>query len=273
MIWAILASVSAIVLGIFGTLYPHKRKLLIALAVVAAIFAVALAINTHFQQKKFNKKIEKANAAILTEIANIDKPPELKRLKEIAQSQGVTIKQLFDRLEKGSPFDQGIKALAEKNYDGAIRLLEEEAKKGESDAAKSWFYAGVAAHSKGEYLKAADAYQRVVELDSKLYEAQYNWGVALGKLGQYEEAIEKFKEAVKYKSDDAAVWYSWGLALWKLGKPEDAIEKYKQAIKLRPDDADTWYNWGLALWKLGKNEDAIEKYKQAIKHKPDHAEN
>jgi tetratricopeptide (TPR) repeat protein len=203
--------------------------------------------------------------------ANIDQPPELSKLKDIAKEMGLSLDDIFTRLEEGLDFDKGLKALLQGRYDDAAILFGKHAEKNQKQAAQSYFYRGNALAQKRDYERAVEAYEQSAVLDPEYSYTWNNWAISLRQLGRFDEAIDKYKEALKHKPENTYALFNWANILAHLNRHSEAIEKYEMASKIHPQHADIWYNWGLSLAELGEHKKATEKFEQAVKWKPDHA--
>src|SRR5216684_1479569 len=117
-----------------------------------------------------------------------------------------------------------------------------------------------------------EAYQMVVDVDTKNAIPYNNWGNALAFQGKFDEAIAKYEKAVGLDPKYAAAYVGLGAALAAQGKRDEAIAKYQKAIELDPKYSAAYNNWGNALAAQGKFDKAIAKYQKAIdldsKHAP-----
>lgn len=211
-----------------------KRELLIGVTIyfLLASCGAKIILEIFYKSEPFDEIREE----LKKELADINHPPELNRLKIVAEQKGLTIEDFLARLEEGSKFDQGLRAFAEQRYNEAAILFEENAVNIENEAAQSWFYIGNALYQNAKYQEAAEALQKSIHFNPTSSDTLNNLGVTLTKLEQYKEAIEKYKLAVKYKPDRDSTWSNWGVALDGLGKYKEAIEKYQTSVRLNPNN-------------------------------------
>ena len=162
----------------------------------------------------------------------------------------------------------------------------------ENKDAEYWVNKGKEFYNAKNYKKAAQCYDKAVQLDPNNASAFYNWGTAISDLAKiqqnedlFKNAFEKYEQATCINLNYASAFYNWGIALYDLAEikqDEDllrsACEKYEQAAQLDPNDASAFNNWGTAISDLAKiqqNEDlfknAFEKYKQATHLEPNYA--
>jgi tetratricopeptide (TPR) repeat protein len=120
-LYAILAGVVAVILGLLGFVSPRRRKLFWGLCVFTFFITAGLYWQ---QQKSAEGQYEEIKQALEKIASNTNEPPELAKVKEIAKKYGKTVEQLLAEFAKGSQFDRGLAALAEQKYDDAVQLFE-----------------------------------------------------------------------------------------------------------------------------------------------------
>ena len=83
-----------------------------------------------------------------------------------------------------------------------------------------------------------------------------------------EEALACYDKALDINPKLAEAQYSKGVALVNLGMFEDAIACYDNALDINPRYAEAWNNKGAALDSLGCSEDAILAFQKFIEYAP-----
>src|SRR5216684_2468964 len=117
-----------------------------------------------------------------------------------------------------------------------------------------------------------EAYQMVVDVDTKNAIPYNNWGNALAFQGKFDEAIAKYEKAVGLDPKYAAAYVGLGAALAAQGKRDEAIAKYQKAIDLDSKHAPAYNNnWGRALADQRRFDEAIAKYQKTIELDPKYA--
>ena len=112
--------------------------------------------------------------------------------------------------------------------------------------------------------KAANVYQKILDIDPKQPIALNMLGVIAHDSGEDETASNLIAQAVAIKPDFAAAHSNLGLAFQGLGKLKEAATSYKTSLGIKFDTAETHLNLGNALRDLGKLGDAVSAYKQAL---------
>ncbi len=99
-----------------------------------------------------------------------------------------------------------------------------------------------------------------------------NRGSAYGLQGEYERAIQDFDRVIELDPQNASVYIRRGLASNDLGEYELSIQDYNKAIELAPQNADAYLLRGRAYYFLGENEHAIQDFDKTIELNPKDSE-
>jgi len=100
--------------------------------------------------------------------------------------------------------------------------------------ADAWYDKAVAYGVTGEFQKAVDCFDRVLEISPGNADAWYNKGRALGKLGKYTRAIASFDRALALWPDNADAWYYKGTSFVMIRKVPDAYRCFEKVVALQP---------------------------------------
>lgn len=153
------------------------------------------------------------------------------------------------------------------DYEGEIR----ESKKvidSESKNSVAWCNLGWAQAGKGELKDALLSYQKAIELNPSLVDAQAGQGLLLFRSGKTEAAIAVLKEAVKSKPELAQNHLALGAVLEGNGNFEAALEQFAEAVKLAPGNYEAKTRLAAAQLASGNYAKSAELYKQVIEQKP-----
>ena len=110
-------------------------------------------------------------------------------------------------------------------------------------------------YKKHQFEKAAEQYQKAVDLNTKNAKALYNLGDALYKLKQTALAEKAFSDAANISKDETAksrALYNKGVTLSSQKKLLESIAAYKQALRLNSTDEEARENLQKALNDLKK---------------------
>ena len=124
-------------------------------------------------------------------------------------------------------------------------------------------------------MKAAEHFQKALELNPRYTEASLNLAVTYNDLGEFQKAQEVFSLAAQIAHPDpdaidpfiagklANEHYRVGNIYLEFNMYEQAIEEYRKAIKLHPKLADVHTKLGIALRNKGEAEEAIVQFVKA----------
>lgn len=100
--------------------------------------------------------------------------------------------------------------------------------------ADAWYDKGIAYGSMGDFQRAADCFDKVLEINAGHAGAWYNQGRALGKLGSFLRAIDSFDHALALAPDNADAWYYKGITFVRLKKIPEAYACFENVVALQP---------------------------------------
>lgn len=98
---------------------------------------------------------------------------------------------------------------------------------------------GNEAYRAGQFIKAADAYEKALASSPSDEVAAYNLGTAWFRAGNQADAERMFGIALanaKSTSLKADAWYNKGVSLTRQGKLRESIDAYKEALRSNPSD-------------------------------------
>lgn len=116
----------------------------------------------------------------------------------------------------------------------------------------------------GENDKAAEAYQRWIQLKPDDADPHLKLGNLYFSQEKHKEAEQEFAEAVRL-DPNAKNLYSLGQAYLFLERYDEAEAEFRKVQRLMPQDPGGHYGMGLAYSKQGRYEKAIEMFDQAIR--------
>lgn len=130
-----------------------------------------------------------------------------------------------------------------------------------------------AAVEKGEWQKARQAHEALLDSQPGNCLAMYHLGYIQGRLGDRAAEIQLYQDALAcgYKNDDK-LYFNLGMALGDSAQFVQARSAFEKAVAIAPDHADNYFGLGLMERAIG-NDDAAEKaLKKAIAIAPRHWE-
>jgi len=103
------------------------------------------------------------------------------------------------------------------------------------DSAKVWYGIGHERwENRDDLERAADAYERALQILPTYQEALSDNALVLSSLGRFEDAIRTARRSVDLHPDDFLAWNNLGFALYKAGDLRAAIEAWEMALRVNP---------------------------------------
>jgi serine/threonine protein kinase/Tfp pilus assembly protein PilF len=121
-----------------------------------------------------------------------------------------------------------------------------------------WYGLAWAYRRAGDNLRARDAYESCLTLDSNNSTAWSNLGNVQADLGDFESALVSYRRAIESNPRNYAAWYNAGNAFTKLERWDEAIEHLERTIQLESSFDSSRLNLGVALLGKGRIEQAIQ---------------
>lgn len=136
-------------------------------------------------------------------------------------------------------------------------------------AAGSWnvsqrFDIGVHYFLRGEYDRAARAFQDVL-LDDPLNARAWSYeGISLSHLGRGAEAERCLSRALELGPQNGEAWFHLGVARSLRSEWPEAVSAYRHAVALMPEDMVAWHRLGVALAESGDAPAASTAFERAL---------
>ena len=216
-----------------------------------------------------------------------EKGKELKQEKlspdEIGEDTKTKIKEYNQLLkttktEENYTFDdwyfKGIEAYDKQDYIKVITYMENALKKDTKakNAADAWLYIGLSYYNLKSYERAIEATNKIIN-DYKnynyLYLAHLNNGAYYTSLLQYEKALQEFEMAINLNQNYADSWNGKGYTLLNFDRYEEALSALDKAISLDPSLARAWYNKAWLFAKTKDKDKMITNLRKAIELEPE----
>lgn len=124
------------------------------------------------------------------------------------------------------------------------------------------------AQSKGDFTRAADAYQKAVALEPTIPELWANLGLMYHESGNHLEAIKSLQHAARLNSSLLVPQLFLGMEYLESNKAEEALPYLETAARLNPKDLQTVRSLGKAYAMLGKSDKAADLYWEAVQLDP-----
>jgi len=168
------------------------------------------------------------------------------------------------RLRARSLYEQGLRALADKNVSLGLTSLKEAV---QLDPSQPNYHnaLGVVLLDLHKPAEAEAEFQKAVTLDGNYAEAHHNLGLAYAEQGRYEQAIVEYRKAISmpvYSTPEIG-YYNLGRAYAQIDKPREAEEALKTAIRLQPTLGAAYYQLGLVYMTTGRKAEAKSMFQKA----------
>ena len=134
------------------------------------------------------------------------------------------------------------------------------------------FNSGVDLYHQRDYAKAAQAYQKVIELDPGYAEAYNNLGIIYQEAGDLDRALSSYQKAIETNPRYEKAFNNLGILLYLKGRYEESIQAFKKALAINPDNIESHINLGILFKKQGRVDQAIGSYQKALSLNPLHGE-
>lgn len=156
------------------------------------------------------------------------------------------------------------------------KRMEEQAKdQKEFTSLKEIFDQGNALYAQNNYPEAAGFFEKAVPLakDKNLPIVLAKLGDTYHKARQFDKAAENYQKAIELKPGEATYHNGLGNAYAELGKIPEAAEEFKKAAEIDPAQASRFYfNYGAIMYNSGKMDEASGAFKKAVEIDPSFAD-
>lgn len=123
-----------------------------------------------------------------------------------------------------------------------------------------------------EFEEAGEHLDKVIEGLAPSKEAAYPHylrGKIFNELNQTDKAAEQFQKAVDLRPDYAEAYLDLGLTWRRLGRHEEALEAFQKAARLDPERPDANHYLGREYLALNQTDPAVDHLKKALEATPD----
>jgi tetratricopeptide (TPR) repeat protein len=117
----------------------------------------------------------------------------------------------------------------------------------------------------GAYTEAIGTFRKVLSMEPRNFEAQYNLAFAYMQAERYEKAIAEFKKALSLEPRNAECWANIGFAYERLGKNSMAADAINRSVELNPSNVEARMNLAGMYENANAFDKAIAHYEAAIK--------
>jgi predicted O-linked N-acetylglucosamine transferase (SPINDLY family) len=123
-----------------------------------------------------------------------------------------------------------------------------------------------------QHRDALEFFKKALKIDSNNSFLHFNIAKAFSEIGEAQKAIKYHLSATKLNPSHPEGWLNYGKSLFDLKRPKEALDLFIKAIELNPQFAEAWTNRGVALLQLKSFEEALLTLEEALKINPRHAD-
>ena len=143
--------------------------------------------------------------------------------------------------------------LPDKAVAAASRLVELDPKNADAQ-----FNLGYMLIKQKKFALAADVFQKVIEIDPGMEYAYLQLGYCYTQLKQFQNATNVYTKLVEILPENADAWMGIAIGLMQQKKWDPAVEPLQKVIELKPDNGNAYYNLGICYLNLKDNFSARE---------------
>ena len=100
-----------------------------------------------------------------------------------------------------------------------------------------WLDRGAFFATYGNYVRAVEAYQKVLTLDDNNGKAHYDIALAYGELGELDQALTEINRAIALDAGTSRYYYGRAWILLKSGHSAEAMNDFQKAASMGDQDA------------------------------------
>jgi Flp pilus assembly protein TadD len=117
----------------------------------------------------------------------------------------------------------------------------------------------------GAYTEAIGTFRKVLGMEPRNFEAQYNLAFAYMQAERYDKSVAEFKKALSLEPRNAECWSNIGFAYERLGKTSMAADAINRSVELNPSNVEARMNLAGMYENANAFDKAIAQYEAAIR--------
>lgn len=125
-------------------------------------------------------------------------------------------------------------------------------------------FQGLKFFQQGQYQKAQNEFNRILETDPSNATAHYYLGLTLGKQNQHKESIPSFKKALELDPSLTDAYLSLGISYFKIKSYDLALKELQNALRADPNNTSANFFAGLIYQEKGKHSKAIPYFEKSM---------
>jgi tetratricopeptide (TPR) repeat protein len=124
---------------------------------------------------------------------------------------------------------------------------------------------GAALLKNGAYTEAIGTFKKVLGMEPRNFEAQYNLAFAYMQAERYDKAVTEFKKALGMEPRNAECWANIGFVYERQGKTNMAADAIAHSVELNPNNVEARINLAGMYENANAWDKAIAQYEAAIR--------
>jgi tetratricopeptide (TPR) repeat protein len=117
----------------------------------------------------------------------------------------------------------------------------------------------------GAYTEAITSFRKVLSMEPRNFEAQFNLAFAFLQSERYDKAIAEYNKAISLEPRNANCWANIGFAYQKAGKMNKAADAIGHAVELNPNNVEARMNLAAMYEDANARDKAIAQYEAVIR--------
>ena len=149
--------------------------------------------------------------------------------------------------------------LDEKNYEEALKLLNESLKINPNDS-ECYSNKGIVNFKLKNIEEAISNYKKAISLDKNNYNAFFNLGNLYKEINKLDESIENFNKAISINKNHYTAYHNRAVVKKLLFKFDDAIKDFDEALRINPKYSNSLFFKAITQLKIGDYENGWKNY-------------
>jgi len=141
-----------------------------------------------------------------------------------------------------------------------------------AETAACYYNQGLAYGTLGEFERAAESFNRALNIDPGRIEVYVSLGLSYANLGRHEEAVNMLMEGLKIQPGEPALLKALSAVYSQMGRYGEAIATLEKSIAIKGDDPAAYYGLATTYVQMSRYQDAVTAAKKAIELNPESAE-
>jgi tetratricopeptide (TPR) repeat protein len=183
-------------------------------------------------------------------------------LKTIVMASESKIQQMELNKELGDHLQGATTKIREKDFDGAIKILEKMLDK-KPDDANALYLLGICYLNEKMLTQAIESFTEVTRLNPSFAGGHYQLGISYQQSDEKEKALASYQKALELEPDNLVSLYNSGLILYGMNRAPEAVTYFEKALKIKPGSPEILEMAGLCYIQKENYAKALEYLEKA----------